>query len=455
MPGVQSFIQQVLSNMHSFAPTLLLTIGLLLCGHAAAQEPEILLASLQAGSAQDIATAISSLPNDTLAQPEIARQLTLLLNDERTVVENIMGRETVSERAWFKLLDLPPAAATSILEQLPKLETDRTRAKALEAVSRIGNPDRRAYEMILSFCDNDDVYLRTQAISALDAMAEDTEESVLKFGKLLQDPDPTVKWTVLEALDKRVKLINPVIPAVIKLLDDDSDVYIAVSRDFMWPEKLRGRAARLLAKAGPDASDALPKLKTLIGPDHDKNVRIWSATAICKISKSPPPEALDLLGQLLLDDMDREFVRNDAPEAIAQLGPPASRLLDSLERAKKHASAQIRWGLVEAFFAIDPDSAVSRSLPLIEDKDKLVVEVVIEALSSRKISEPRVIEAYTRTLRRHDGHFDQPASAAVAALAKLGSDATAAVPALQSLAQDPTISDTLKEDIEAALRSIR
>jgi HEAT repeat protein len=426
-----------------------------LCDHATAQESGNRLASLKAGSAQDIATAISSLPSDTLVRPEIARQLTLLLNDERTVVEHIIGRETVSERSWFKLLDLPSAAATSILKELPNLETDRTRAKALEAVSRIGKPDRDAYEMILPFCANDDVYLRSRAISALDAVADHTEESVLKFGKLLLDPDPMVKWTVLDALDKRFKLIDPVIPEVIKLLDDDSDVYIAISNHFSLPEKLNSRVARLLTKIGPQASDALPKLKTLVGPDQNRNVRIWSATAICRISESPPPEAMDLLGQLLLDDMDREFVQNDAPEAIAQLGPPARGLLDSLEHAKKHASAQIRWGLVDAFFAIDPETAVSRSLPLMEDEDELVVEVVIRKISSRGISESRVIAAYVGALHKHDGLFDQPASSAVDALANLGRDATAAVPALELLAQDPSISDTLKKDVDLALKRIR
>lgn len=445
----------VLTNMHAYVLTVLLTIGLLVCDHVTAQETGNPLASLKAGSAQDIVTAISSLPNDTLTQPEIARQLTLLLNDERTVAEHIMGRETVSERSWFKLLDLPPAAATSILKELPNLETDRTRAKALEAVSRIGKPDRRAYEMILPFCANDDVYLRSRAISALDAAADHTEESVVKFGKLLLDPDPMVKWTVLDALDKRFKLIDPIMLEVIKLLEDDSDVYIAVSRDFMLPEKLRGRAARLLAKIGSGASDAIPKLKTLIGPDHNKNVRIWSATAICRISESPPPEAMDLLGQLLLDEMDREFVQNDAPEAIAQLGTSARGLLDSLERAKKHASAQIRCELVDAFFAIDPETAVSRSLPLMEDEEELVVEVVIRKFSSRGISEPRVIAAYVSALQKHDGLFDQPASSAVDALADLGRDATAAVPALELLAQDPSISDTLKEDVDLALERIR
>ncbi len=53
--------------------------------------------------------AISSLPEGAMGSPEIARQLTLLLNDERAVVEHLMGRETVSERAWFKLLELSSA----------------------------------------------------------------------------------------------------------------------------------------------------------------------------------------------------------------------------------------------------------------------------------------------------------------------------------------------------------
>ena len=66
-----------------------------------------------------------------------------------------------------------------------------------------------------------------------------------------------------------------------------------------------------------------------------------------------------------------------------------------------------------------------------------------------------MIAAYIRALEKHDGIFDQPASSAVHALAKLGSDATAAVRALELLAKDPSISDTLKEDVDLALERIR
>ena len=61
------------------------------------------LIKLKSRNPQDIASAISSLPDGLLDSPEIARQLTLLLNDERTVVVHLMGRETVGCFARFEV----------------------------------------------------------------------------------------------------------------------------------------------------------------------------------------------------------------------------------------------------------------------------------------------------------------------------------------------------------------
>ena len=133
----------------------------------------------------------------------------------------------------------------------------------------------------------------------------------------------------------------------------------------------------------------------------------------------------------------------------------AAPLIEHLERAKKHSAAQIRWGLVDAFFALDPPSAVRRALPLMDDKDELVAEIVIKAFSTRGISERVVIDAYIRALGNHDGSFDQPASSAVDALAKLGAAARWALPALEKLALEPEISDTLREGVTRAIVRIR
>jgi HEAT repeat protein len=427
------------------------------CDCIVAQDVEVSesLTKLKSRNPQDIASAISSLPDGLLHSPEVARQLTLLLNDEREVVKHIMLPETVGERAWFKLLELPSTLSEAILETVPSLKTN-ARGQAFEVVSRIGKPNPRAFDMIIPYCDGYlDVYVRSRAISALSAVADDSDDSIRQFANLLLDSDPMVKWTVLEALDERHQRIADVLPEVIKLLDDDSDVYIAISNHHSQPEKLRARVARLLAKIGPKASDALAKLKVLTGPEYDKNVRIWTATAICRISDVPSQEYLDLLERMMLDDMESNWVQNDAPEAIAQLGSLARPLLDSLERAKKHKSALIRLGLVDAFFAIDPESAVTRCFPLIDDENDSVVRSVIEAFSKRGISEPRVIAAYIRLLESHDGSFYHPAACAVDALGKLGPAARESVPALQELEKTPNISDHLKKEIADALRRIR
>jgi hypothetical protein len=202
--------------MNSSLKIILLAITLLSCDYSFAQDNATTesRARLKSGSTQEIASAISSLSPKSLEQPDIVRQLTRLLNDERTVVEHLMGREKVSERAWFKLLDLPSDGTLSILEQVSSLETDHARGRALEVISRIGKPSTRACERILPYWSCNDVYLRSRAISALNAVADDGDESVVQFGKFLLDSHPMVKWTVLDALDQRSKRIGPVIPRI-------------------------------------------------------------------------------------------------------------------------------------------------------------------------------------------------------------------------------------------------
>ena len=414
-----------------------------------------LVYALKNGDARSVAAAIAALPNNSINGKEIVGQLTLLLNDERTCKEHLMGRETVRERAWFRMLDLQPTSVQVILTQVANLKSTRARGLALEVIAQIGKIDRNAFLQILDYCHDDDVYVRSRAVSALNSVGDDSSTTVEQFGKLLTDSDPMVRSTVLDALEKRHEHLSVLIPAIIELLDDDSVIYIAISNHAARPEKLRGHAARLLAKIGPDAVKALPKLKALTEATNATNVRVWAATAICKITDPPPPVTLQLLGDLLLVDMDREFVQNDAPKAIAELGKMAAPLLEHLERAKKHSAAQIRWGLVDAFFALDPPSAVRRVLPMMDDKEELVAETVITAFSSRGISERVVIDAYILALGNHDGSFDQPASSAVDALAKLGAAARLALPALERLSLEPDISDSLRKDVTLALARIR
>ena len=412
------------------------------------------VAQMRNGTPQEVETAIRSLDEELLKRDEVVGQLVLLLNDERTIRDHIFGRDIVQERARYKLWDVKPASVLSITRRIPELKSNRARGLAFEAIARIGAPNDTAYSQILEYGRHEDVYVRSRAIRALSAVGDDSITTVKQFGQFLNDPHPNVRWAVLDALDERRDRIDSLIPAIVNLLDDNSSVYIAISNHLAMSEKLRSRAARLLARLGPDAAEALPKLRQLMDPQYDNNVRIWAAAATCIISEAPPPDAQELLGRILLSDMDNEWADNDAPQAIEELGPLAASLLDEMEQAKKHRSPSIRWGVASAFFAVDPQSAVRRVLPMIDDQDELVVENVIEALSANRISDLAVIDAYIRVLDKRDGDFEQLADYAVEALTKLGPAAQKAIPALKRLHDEPEISDSLREDIVRAIETI-
>jgi HEAT repeat protein len=413
------------------------------------------LAQMRNGTPQEVETAISSLDGELLKQDEVVGQLVLLLNDDRTVKDHgLIGRETVRDRAWFKLREAETTAVVSIIRRIPELKSDRARGEAFEVISRIGARDAAAYSQILGYCKDEDVYVRSRAIRALSAVGDDSITTVNQFGEFLNDSNPSVRWAVLDALSERKDRIDSLIPAIVKLLDDDSDVHIAVSNHFAIPEKLQGHAARLLVRLGPAAAEALPKLRQLMDPQYDTNVRIWAAAATCTISDTPPQDALELLGQLMLSEFENEDADNHATQAIEELGPLAAPLLDDMERAKKHRSPSIRWGVAHAYFTVEPQSAVRRVLPMMDDEDELVVESVIEALSAHGISDPAVIDAYIRVLDKRDDDFEQPAYHAVEALAKLGPAAQKAIPALRRLHGAPEISDWLREDVGRAIEAI-
>jgi hypothetical protein len=416
------------------------------------------LSELQGSEVQSIVAAIDALTEEELSQPEIAAQLTLLLNDQRTIPGSFMNRETVSRRAWFRMLELPPSAVPEILRNLESLKEDDFRGIAFEIISRIGNEDRDAYLQILPYCNKKDVYLRSRALAALSAVGSDSMETVQDLGRHLRDSEPLLRWETLEALEvgNRKDHCEGLLPEIIAMLDDDSDVYVAISDHASYPTKLTGRVAKFLAKTGLTSWEAIVKLMALTEPEHEPNVRIWAAAAICKFVRiGNRPEKLQLIADLMLECTDGDSFGNESAEAIAVLGPRALPLLIDLLRAKTETCSIIRIGLPEAFFAVDPANAVAHSLSLTEDPDDLVKASAIQAFGDRKITDPAVIEAYIRALSDQEDWKYEPASSAVQAIVKVGPAAKSAAPALEKLLEDPKLPENLRQDIETALASVR
>jgi HEAT repeat protein len=420
------------------------------------QEPSAdpALNKLQRNDVQSVVAAIDALTNEELSQPEIAAQLTLLLNDQRSIPGSFMNQETVSRRAWFRMLELPPSAVPEILRNLESLKEDDFRGIACEIISRIGNEDRDAYLQILPYCNKKDVYLRSRALAALSAVGNDSRETVQDLGRHLRDSEPLLRWEALDALEvgNRKDHCEGLLPEIIAMLDDDSNVYVAISDHSSYPTKLRGRVARFLAKTGLTKWEAIGKLMALTEAEHEPNVRIWAAAAICNfVQIENRPKKLQLIADLMLECTDGDSFGNESAEAIAVLGPRALPLLNDLLRAKTEACSVIRIGLPEAFFAVDPANAVKHSLSLAEDPDDLVKASAIQAFGDRKITEPAVLAAYVRALGDHADWEYEPASSAVQAIIKVGPAAKSAAPALEKLLEAPELPDHLRQDVKIAL----
>ncbi len=304
---------------------------------------------------------VTSLPEEGL-QAEVIQKLLQFLDDDRMVVEHLMGRETVSSRVAMKLHLLASTSVETIVDELPKLTTNRSKQLALEVIASIGGPNAEAYSALLPWCYENDVVLRSRAIAALSAVGVDDSTTVQQLGRFLKDPHPYVRGITIETLIPKHHLVDPFLKEIISLLDDESEVFLLASKDMMISQRIQESVAKMLALKGPSVKAALPRLWVLTGADYPTNVRIWSAAGLCNVAESPPEEAMQLLGQLLLLDRDEEFWMNDAPEAIAILGGKGKSLLENFEQAKSHKSAAMRSRLSEAFFALDPATAISRIL---------------------------------------------------------------------------------------------
>ena len=377
-----------------------------------------------------------------------------MLGDQRHV-RGGMFSESVHRVVWFKMLDLKSAAVVTILEEAPSLDEDWTRVSAFEVILRICEPDPKAFTLTLPLCKSKDESLRSISVSALSNLSDSSSDSIDLFGKFLQDPAPVVQWAAMDALAERHGRAAKYVPEIMKLLDSKEVVRFAVSNHFAWPEEVSWRAAKLLGEIGQEAELVLPKLKAIAGPESPKNVRVWSAFAICQVSKTRPTKYLRLLGDLLLDDMQKDFTMSDTVEAITLLGTKAVSLVPVLEQAKAHADSTVRLSLVDAFYAVDPGSALKRSLPLIDDENRRVASSVIRNLSERQILDRKFVAACARVVARCDGFSDEAAVAAVSALSKLGPRARSAIPALEELSRQPEITESLKRDVEEALAKLR
>jgi HEAT repeat protein len=262
------------------------------------------------------------------------------------------------------------------------------------------------------------------------------------------------------------------IPALIDLMDDDSDRYLrnkviealgkigatavpALTDAFRRGDKERKRAAaQALGLVGAGAAPAVPCLVESVAPDKPATIRLAVVRALGSI---PDDRSVKALADEVLNDPNFA-VRHAAVLSLGWLGPQAEDALEplldllhvvnELNRQKKPlpevstekspetlpSKGELKSGILRAVAAIGTKK-VSRIAKLLEDPDPIPRDDALSILAEMGEKAVPAVPAMAACLKDADADMR---SHAASALGYLGRHAKSAVPALEKCFRDPS-----------------
>jgi HEAT repeat protein len=192
------------------------------------------------------------------------------LKVKRCITDFGESHTDILSRAIEELESIGPAAIPELIKAVgdPNSHIRRFAAAALEKQNALTS-ELKVKRYILDLNDNN-TSVRTRAAEALGNMGATASESIPHLVKLIGNKDYYARWHAAEALEK-LGALTPEIKIkkyILDLGDSNNDV--------------RSKAADALCELGPDAKEALPKLKKLLEED-DEIIRASAEKAIAKI----------------------------------------------------------------------------------------------------------------------------------------------------------------------------
>ncbi len=206
---------------------------------------------------------------------------------------------------------------------------------------------------------------RGRAADAIRQMGKDGTSGGDALLQALDDPDPIVRGVAFQA----VEALAPDLPAD------------ALPKLIVHSPPLEG--IRAIAKYGPAAESAIPKLVELMKHD-DPAVRFQAVRALSKIGEAAIPQVPELIQLMANDPSDK--VREIAAEAIGALGPAAAvkypETIPALARALKDSAWNVRRDAVRSLGQLGPAarSVLAQVKPLEKDENERVKKAAAVAV---------------------------------------------------------------------------
>ncbi len=201
------------------------------------------------------------------------------------------------------LAKMGPASIGALprLTELAKAPAIPTRVAAVLAISGIGHEAAAALPTLYAVAKDEDGDVRAAAIKALAAVEPNEAQTITTLVKALEDESGRVRRPAAAALSKFGDRARVATPALVAMLDRDTDRGVALlalkvigvrSVTELLPilsardSQVRIFACEQLASIGPDAKDAVPRLKELAA-SQPQSVQEAARSALAKIAPAP------------------------------------------------------------------------------------------------------------------------------------------------------------------------
>jgi predicted Zn finger-like uncharacterized protein len=304
-------------------------------------------------------------------------------------------------------------AVGPLLALLAKENDDLTRKLAVEALNKIGPPEKADLTALTTALQDLHPELRSYAARALGQLGADARPAVPALLKAARDRESSVRQSVVRALGNFGTEAKDAILQVIAEALKDSD------RD------TRRAAGDALASLGVLGVNELPMVRDLL-KHQDTEIRSSAARALGQMGKAAKPAVPALVAAF--KDSDKS-VRKPVVEALAVIGgspkelvPILAEVVTDTDKALSKSAA-----LALAKFGADAKEAAPALATVLSDPDKELRKSAAVALGKMGADAKSAVSALADCLKDEDRDFRLQV---IATLGAIGPDAKAAVPAL-------------------------
>lgn len=361
--------------------------------------------------------------------------------------------DTVGSTASNALAEVGKPAVSPICDFLSHNRDTKVGKLAIRSLSKMDGDAVDALPTLQRLLSDPEMEVRFETVAAVVSIQKDADALSFTLGPVLSDKSPDVRAAAIRALGDLGELGSRHVPSLVRLLNDTDDRWHFFTPDSAGTRPVRYDSARALAEMGKDARVALDKLREMMAGDSDTLVRIAAAYAIAKLD-NVAKDALDYLIESVQDRENGTRVPEAATEALGKLGPKAQLALPALLDALAHPETMVRMHAVEAVVLISPQSAETRLLKILHDKDALVRASAIKSLGSLRIASPQLLKSYIAALDDSDPIFGTDVRrAAAVAIGNLQENAATALPRLERLIREED-SEWVKDAAVDAVRQI-